>query len=809
MPMNQQQTGSSVLDLTSCEVDSFSSLLSYLLAHKCGLDIETLASIKHCTHKIVDPTLQRQLHQWALRQISSALLASDSLDDDDGDNGGQSQTAQTRSSYKASTLKSWFEIWVRPVCDATQTCEVFRAMAEGLDSWLFVLDVAASLSSGGVPYSKRPAAEEELAASVYQFARGKLAACAQQCAQQISDQEVPSRHDPAVRVSARQANLRALFQLQPQQFAEDLDVRTYLDVRRGLGRSAVPAVDRTLFSPISSDERQLVAGGGGGGSVLTGWQFALDTFNPAECFKRSFTDAPEFAAARMEKSKTNQQWEVVVQVIHLVTPELLTDLDMARRLSTILCAVWSNHGVWSSLCADLAVKLLKAAALWSERNTESDQTPPPGQVLVNFSRGCPHELFLPPSQSKKDWIVSLLTNAVTQRVRPEEKTLSCKSRPALCNARQQLRRGSHRPHSRLGRRGHMQRERAEHLLFSQLLPTCVLPDAAKNASSSGPNTRRPDRWRSRCGCCCRASSRRGRACGRRKGALNASTAAVQSSGKSWSERVVGGDVNGFAVLTEFEGALETEAVVVAETANRRKHAWDIESSVFRRFGESGERAVAAMLESARPQDLLDLFKEFGGKEASSFLCGGPEDLLVKHWRPTECKAEDAEAMVELLVDHVPQLWSRCGQLVWEQEALEVTETHSDLMQRLLRRRVPELAMLPRRWWHAVDVATLAHHCVTTHQDQTPLQNLAQAGVRIDLAGVKGFFQDASFTLATQTLLLDLYGASDAEALAEFLPSFAGPILGYLERLLWLLDRASRAPPTDSAAASGHPPGEIY
>lgn len=762
VPVSKQDGSAPALVLREREVDSFSSLLAYLLAHKRALDIETLVNMQTCSDKMVNAALRRQLHQWTLRELSGAVL---DVREGGGDDGA-------RRCYKASTLKTWLQTWVRPVCDGAQTCEVFEAMAAGLDSWQFVLDVAESL--GRVAYAERPPAEQALVTSVYQFAHNKLAACEEQ----IST-ETPAR---ATR-SPRDAILQMLLRLHPQQFAQDFEVRAYLRTRKGV--ESEPAaylgkVHAILFSPIMSEERRLFSSSSSGF-----WQYALDTFDPVETFKRSFILAPEFA--KIEKSKTKEQWDMVVRVVGFVTPELLTDLDIARRLSTLLCAVWSNHLAWQSLCADFVVKLFKAATLWRERSAGSGQvdgqTPPPGELLVTFTVQCPHEQFL--AVPKKQWVISLLGAAVKKLKSPDDKTLSLLFATHGSSSAEDL--------ADLIQASTVEDicKETEDLLFSQLLPVCRVPDAAKSASS-GPKDKvepRPLVEQVRLLLKSKFKARSSlRAEGRKTECVDCGGAEFWEELERGAGEASAGDVQGYAVLSEFEGALETEAVVRAETENRRMDGTVIEDSVYRRFGESGERVVLAFLQAATAKDLLDLFREFGGKLASSFFCGGPEDLLLKHWQPMECVAEEAATMVDLLTEHTPQLWSRCGQLVWGQERLEVTEAHSKLLQRLLRKRVPELELLPQRWWHAVDVATLAHHCVTTLKDQDPLQRLAQAGVPIELQAVKKFFEDASFTVTTQALLLDLYAASDAFVLAEFLPLFAGPVLGYLERLFWLLDK---------------------
>ena len=48
--------------------------------------------------------------------------------------------------------------------------------------------------------------------------------------------------------------------------------------------------------------------------------------------------------------------------------------------------------------------------------------------------------------------------------------------------------------------------------------------------------------------------------------------------------------------------------------------YDIANSVYRRFGEAGERLVVAFLETATPSQLAVLFQEFGSRVAGEFLC---------------------------------------------------------------------------------------------------------------------------------------------------------------------------------------------
>eukprot|EP00286_Rhodomonas_abbreviata_P018704 CAMPEP_0181299354 /NCGR_PEP_ID=MMETSP1101-20121128/6300_1 /TAXON_ID=46948 /ORGANISM="Rhodomonas abbreviata, Strain Caron Lab Isolate" /LENGTH=1896 /DNA_ID=CAMNT_0023404495 /DNA_START=86 /DNA_END=5776 /DNA_ORIENTATION=+ len=749
------------------EVDSFCTLLSALLDHPRALDISTLVQIENCKRIKVDAALQCKLHTWTLKKIAEGMM--------DSGNGGDDRDATAAGrSYHASTLKKWFLDWVQPNCDGVQACEVWRAMAEGLDSWLFVLDIAVSL--GETSFSKRPAAEQALVACVYEFAKRRLTTCKEHW---LASENILGMGKGGFRqqiVSSRQAILKTLLRLHPQQFAQDFDVRTYLDVR-DLGRGEVPF---RLFQPIQQ-ERKLCS------RTLVGhWQSSLDSFTPVAFFKRSFVHASGYAPASgasythlstIEKTKTKEQWDEVVKVVAFVTPELLTDGEIAQRLATILCAVWSNHGVWSTLCTEFFGKLSKAALLWSLQDNATGQadspttpspspSPSPGEVLVNFSLKCPHDYFLS-STSKKDWIISMLPHA-----RADDRTLSLLFAAHCGNSAQDLVELIHAS-------GVTDLHKdTEDLLFTKLLPQYLGADTAKPQNPLREQVQLLLSCRFTALASLRTADRR--------------CECVEWGGvEFWEELESGGagqgDVHDFAMLSESEGAVEDEEVTRAEQDNRTSRSYKAESSVYRTFGEPGEQVVLGFLETAAPSDLVQLFRTFGNERLGSFLCGGPEDLLLKAWRPKQCLPEEAGDMVALVVVHVPHLWSRCAQLVWGQAELEVSDVNSELMRTLLFGRVPQLEMLPQRWWHCIHVSKLALHCVTTLKDEGPLQRLVEAGVPVALDDLKQLFSSGCFSLSMQMLLLDRFAASDVLVLAEFLALFQGPILGYLKRLFWLLD----------------------
>jgi len=567
---------------------------------------------------------------------------------------------------------------------------------------------------------------------------------------------------------------------------------------------------RKLLSPGTDAPRMLVAT-----EEEDQWQFAHDTFSPTAFFKKTFIHAAKYA--KMEKTKAKDEWEVLVQVVGFVTPGLLMDADIAERLAAMLCAVWSNSTRWASLCSTFFVKLSQAAALCSKQNGNSQSgvgsggsapPPPPRQVLISFSLKCPHEYFLP-ATTKKEWLVSLLRAASQAGGLPDSKTLFLLFEAHGAGSADDLVDLIHAS-------GVAEIcEETERLLFGKLLPTWLVAEGDKSGRAMRPQLRaapRPPLEQVRLLLTCRFKARSSLQDPQRR-----SECVEWGGAEFWEEleRECAGngrdsEVQEYAMLSEFDGALETEAVVAAETSARSKHALCLEDSVYRCFGDEGERVVLAFLETASARDLLRVFEEADEPaHVASFLCGGSEDLLLRAWRPQQCAVDEVADMVQLLVEHVPQLWSRCAQMVWSHPSLEVTEANSALVQRLLLKRVPVLDLIPRRWWHCLDVAQVTRHSVATLKDESPVIRLVQADIPIELSDVQPFFQDASLSAATQALLLDRYAASDARALATFLPLFVGNIVPYMERLFHLLDTDAATMQYLVASGDGVAPEEKY
>ena len=689
-------------------------------------------------------------------------------------------------------------------------------MALALDSWTFVLDTAESLSlkstkdawnqgsseqahdwhSAPTPLAQRsklekgPKDEQALVLCVYQFIRNKLPSCTQR----VLDQELTAPMETLQSGgSPRLAILISLWRLYPQQFASDYDVRTVLRIDKAsralTARRLQPSagvfgygnMDARRTNPSACDESARVL-----------WQYARDSFAPVAFFHRTFVDA--VALAGLEKTKSKADWEVLVTAVDFVTAELLVDVRIAQRFSTILCAVWSNHAVWARLCADFFVKLAAATLRWCLEHSALNpnaivshrQAPPPGEVLVMFSLKCPHEHFVP--LPRKDWISGLLSRV---QGAIDKTTLCLLWETHGGNSAEDLVQLIHASMpSSSSSASVVIDDKTETLLFRKLLPQqCLAADDSK-----GPTWQQQPQARSlldqvrllmRCKFKALRSDAGRDACDDDWGSAEfwEELYALEESG----QEVAPVDVDSYDVVSEWDGALETQEIAEAERDARTRVTYDIANSVYRRFGEAGERLVVAFLETATPSQLAVLFQEFGSRVAGEFLCGGPDDLLVKKWRPAACAVSEAGDLVEVLVEHVPHLWSRCAWLVWNNADLEVTADNTKLVTRLLFGRAPRLDLIPPRWWHCVHFSKLAQHCLHTLHEEGDIERLVRAGVPVPLQDVRLVLHDGALSLAGQELLLDKCASEDCCALAECIPLFLGPIAGYLERFFALLD----------------------
>ncbi|KAK3233287.1 hypothetical protein CYMTET_56408 [Cymbomonas tetramitiformis] len=188
----------------------------------------------------------------------------------------------------------------------------------------------------------------------------------------------------------------------------------------------------------------------------------------------------------------------------------------------------------------------------------------------------------------------------------------------------------------------------------------------------------------------------------------------------------------------------------------------------RKMGREGEGVMLQFLASAKPTQLRELLSDPADFRR---LC---EKVVVHGWQlDGSVQGLEAEALVQIITEWYPALFTRLGPKVWEAPIEE--EGARERVKRLLLLKVPDLDTLPRPLWDCVDFS------MAREED---LQRLAEAEVLVPLQSLE--FEKLRWS--SQQRLLEMH-SGNVEDMVTYVPMVVGPITAYLTLVFDLLAKS--------------------